>query len=120
MTDHEIGTREEWLAARVQLLVREKEHTRLGDAHGQQRRELPRVRVEKEYRFDTTRVRRRSVSCSTGAPSSCRPLHVRPEPRPDAVRLVDADSVNGELLHLHARGLTFVFVCQAPLQQLQA
>jgi predicted dithiol-disulfide oxidoreductase (DUF899 family) len=53
MTDHKIGTREEWLAAREQLLAREKEHTRLGDELAQQRRELPRVRVEKEYRFDT-------------------------------------------------------------------
>ena len=53
MTDHTIGTREEWLAAREQLLVREKEHTRLGDELAQLRRELPWVRVEKEYRFDT-------------------------------------------------------------------
>jgi predicted dithiol-disulfide oxidoreductase (DUF899 family) len=40
MTDHEIGTREEWLAARERLLVREKEHTRLGDEVARQRREL--------------------------------------------------------------------------------
>ena len=53
MTDHLIGTREEWVAARDRLLVREKEHTRLGDELAQQRRELPWVRVEKEYRFDT-------------------------------------------------------------------
>ena len=53
MIDHKIGTREEWLAAREQLLVREKEHTRLGDELAQLRRELPWVRVEKEYRFDT-------------------------------------------------------------------
>ena len=53
MTDHKTGTRDEWLAAREQLLVREKEHTRLGDELAQQRRELPWVRVEKEYRFDT-------------------------------------------------------------------
>src|SRR6266508_6492320 len=53
MTDRRIGTRDEWLAAREQLLVREKEHTRLGDELAQLRRELPWVRVEKEYRFDT-------------------------------------------------------------------
>ena len=41
MTDHRVGTREEWLAAREQLLVREKEHTRLGDELAQQRRDLP-------------------------------------------------------------------------------
>ena len=48
MTDHEIGTREEWLVARAKLLEREKEHTRLGDELARQRRELPWVRVEKE------------------------------------------------------------------------
>src|SRR5438552_17032641 len=53
MTDHRIGTREEWAAAREELLAREKEHTRLGDELARQRRELPWVRVEKEYRLDT-------------------------------------------------------------------
>jgi predicted dithiol-disulfide oxidoreductase (DUF899 family) len=53
MTDHTIGTREEWLAAREQLLVREKEHTRLGDELARQRRELPWVPVDTDYRFDT-------------------------------------------------------------------
>jgi hypothetical protein len=48
-----VGSREEWLAAREQLLAREKEHTRLGDELARQRRELPRVPVEKDYRFDT-------------------------------------------------------------------
>jgi predicted dithiol-disulfide oxidoreductase (DUF899 family) len=54
MTHHKIGTREEWLAAREQLLAREKEHTRLGDEIAQQRRELPWVAVEKGYAFETT------------------------------------------------------------------
>ena len=53
MTDHKVGTREEWLAARAPLLVREKEYTRLGDKLAQLRRELPWVQVEKEYGFDT-------------------------------------------------------------------
>ena len=52
-TKHRIGTSEEWLAARETLLAREKEHTRLGDEIAQLRRELPWVRVEKEYCFDT-------------------------------------------------------------------
>jgi Bacterial protein of unknown function (DUF899) len=55
-TDHKIGTRAEWLAARERLLVREKEHTRLGDELAWQRRDLPWVRVEKDYRFDTDDV----------------------------------------------------------------
>src|SRR5262245_48375626 len=53
VTNHRTGTREEWLAAREQLLVREKEHTRLGDELARQRRELPWVRLEKEYRLET-------------------------------------------------------------------
>src|SRR6266550_784886 len=53
MTSHKIGTREQWAAAREELLAREKEHTRLGDELARQRRELPWVRVDKDYRFDT-------------------------------------------------------------------
>ena len=49
MTPHRTGTREEWLAARAELLKREKELTRLGDELARQRRGLPWVRVEKEY-----------------------------------------------------------------------
>src|SRR6266568_4556180 len=52
MTDHKIGTREQWLAARKALLAREKEHTRRGDELARERRELPWVRVEKQYAFD--------------------------------------------------------------------
>jgi Bacterial protein of unknown function (DUF899) len=53
MTDHKIGTRDERLAARERLLVREKEHTRRGDELARQRRELPWVPVNKEFRLDT-------------------------------------------------------------------
>ena len=53
MTDHKVGSREEWLAARQELLEREKQQTRLGDELAQRRRELPWVAVEKEYRFET-------------------------------------------------------------------
>jgi predicted dithiol-disulfide oxidoreductase (DUF899 family) len=53
MTNHKVGTHKEWLAARKELLAREKEHTRRGDELARQRRELPWVRVEKEYTFDT-------------------------------------------------------------------
>jgi predicted dithiol-disulfide oxidoreductase (DUF899 family) len=52
MTDHKIGSRGEWQAAREELLRREKEHTRIGDELAQARRELPWVRVEKEYLLD--------------------------------------------------------------------
>src|SRR4051812_18256554 len=52
MAGHKIGTREEWLAAREELLKREKEYTRLGDGIAQLRRDLPWVRVEKDYRLE--------------------------------------------------------------------
>ena len=47
------GTREEWLAARLELLEAEKEHTRQGDELTRRRMELPWVRIDKQYRFDT-------------------------------------------------------------------
>ncbi|HTF59218.1 MAG TPA: DUF899 family protein, partial [Actinomycetes bacterium] len=53
MTDHKVVNREEWQAARDELLVREKEHTRMADELARQRRELPWVAIQKPYRFDT-------------------------------------------------------------------
>ena len=70
MIDQRVGTREEWLAAREALLEREKEHTRLGDELARDRRALPWVRVEKDYRFDDGRRREsHSRTCSTADPS---------------------------------------------------
>ncbi len=53
MTEHKVGTREEWLAARRDLQERETELAELGKELAQQRRELPWVPVDKEYTFDT-------------------------------------------------------------------
>ena len=53
MTDHRVGTREEWQAARTALLEREKELTRRSDELARERRELPWVPVEKDYSFQT-------------------------------------------------------------------
>src|SRR6201981_895023 len=53
MTRHKTGTREEWVAARLELLQAEKEVTRRSDELARRRQELPWVRVDKEYRFDT-------------------------------------------------------------------
>ena len=53
MPAHKTGTRDEWLAARLELLDAEKEHTRRGDELARLRRELPWVTVGKDYRFET-------------------------------------------------------------------
>ncbi len=53
MTTHAIGTHEEWLAARLDLLEAEKAHTRQSDALAERRQALPWVRIEKDYRFET-------------------------------------------------------------------
>ena len=53
MTEHKVGTREEWLAARLKLLEAEKAHTRRGDELAKMRQELPWARINKGYTFDT-------------------------------------------------------------------
>src|SRR5919109_4743369 len=52
MTEHTTGTREEWLAARLELLDAEKELTRRSDELARQRQALPWVRIDKDYRFE--------------------------------------------------------------------
>ena len=122
MTDHKIGTRDEWLAAREMLLVREKEHTRLGDELAQLRRELPWVPVEKEYRFDTADGDK-SLSELFAGRSQLLVYHFMFGPSYAAgcpVNSSIADTVDGVLPHLHARDVTFAFVSQAALEKLQA
>ena len=53
MTQHRIGTREEWLAERLELLEAEKELTRRSDELARRRQELPWVPLQKSYRFET-------------------------------------------------------------------
>jgi predicted dithiol-disulfide oxidoreductase (DUF899 family) len=122
MTERRIGTREEWAAAREQLLAREKEHTRLGDELARQRRELPWVPVEKEYRFDTDDGEKALIELFDGR-SQLLVYHFMFGPSYEAGDPVNssiADGVDGLLPHLHARDVTFVFVSQAPLEKLQA
>jgi predicted dithiol-disulfide oxidoreductase (DUF899 family) len=117
-----IGSREEWLAAREQLLAREKEHTRLGDEIARQRRELPRVPVEKDYRFDTDDGEKALVELFDGR-SQLLVYHFMFGPSYQAgcpVNSSIADTVDGVLPHLHARDITFLLVSQAPLEKLQA
>jgi predicted dithiol-disulfide oxidoreductase (DUF899 family) len=122
VTGHRIGTREEWTAAREELLVREKEHTRLGDELARRRRELPWVRVEKEYRFDTDDGPRGLADLFDGR-SQLLVYHFMFGPSyhaGDPVNSSIADSVNGLIPHLNARDVTMVVVSQAPLEQLRA
>src|SRR5580700_4203668 len=122
MTSHKIVTREQWAAAREELLAREKEHTRLGDELARQRRELPWLRVEKDYRFDTDDGTRTLAELFDGRNQLLAyhfmfgPSYAAGCPTCSSI----ADSVNGVLPHLNARDVTILFVSQAPLETLQA
>jgi len=120
MTGHKIATREKWAAARQELLAREKEHTRLGDELARQRRELPWVRVEKEYRFDTDDGARTLAELFDGR-SQLVVYHFMFGPSYEAGCTTCssiADAVNGVVPHLNARDVTMLFVSQAPLEKL--
>jgi predicted dithiol-disulfide oxidoreductase (DUF899 family) len=121
MTVHTTGTREEWLAARERLLVREKDHTRLGDELAQQRRELPWVRLEKEYRLDTDDGEKMLGELFDGR-SQLLVYHFMFGPGYAAgcpVNSSIADAIDGALPHLRARDVTFILVSQARLEKLQ-
>jgi predicted dithiol-disulfide oxidoreductase (DUF899 family) len=81
MVAKKVGSREEWLQAREQLLAREKEHTRLGDELARQRRELPWVPVEKEYRFESDDGPKTLADLFGGASQLLVYLHVRAQLR---------------------------------------
>ena len=122
MTDHDVVSREEWAAAREELLAREKEHTRLGDELARQRRELPWVRVEQEYRFETDEGTRTLAELFDGR-SQLLVYHFMFGPSYQAgcpTCSSMADTVDGALTHLHARDVTMLYVSQAPLEKLQA
>ena len=122
MTDHPIATHDEWLAAREELLEREKEHTRLGDELAKQRRELPWVRVDKDYRFETDDGEKSLVELFDGR-SQLLVYHFMFGPSYEAgcpVNSSIADSIDGVLPHLHARDVTFILVSQAPIEKLRA
>ena len=122
MADHKVGTREEWREAREALLVREKEHTRRGDELASQRRELPRVPMEKEYAFETESGPRTLAELFDGR-AELLVYHFMFGPRYEAgcpTCSSSADAVNGVLPHLNARGVTMVYVSSAPLEKLEA
>ena len=121
MTESKIDSREEWQVARDELLRREKEHTQIGDELARQRRELPWVRVEKEYRFDTEDGARTLAELFDGR-SQLVVYHFMFGPSYEAgcpTCSAMTDGFNGVLPHLHARDVTMVLVSRAPLQRLQ-
>ena len=122
MTEQRIGTQEEWKAARAELLRREKEHTQIGDELARQRRELPWVRVEKEYRFDTDDGTRTLAELFDGR-SQLLVYHIMFGPSYEAACPICssmAHGMNGMLPYLHARDVTMLLVSRAPLERLQA
>jgi len=122
MTGHTIGTHEEWLAAREELLKREKEHTRLGDEIAQLRRDLPWVRVDKDYLFETDDGDKSLADLFDGR-SQLLVYHFMFGPTYEAgcpVNSSIADSIDGVVSHVQARNATLLLVSQAPLEKLQA
>ena len=122
MMDHKIGTRDKWLAEREKLLVREKEHTRLGDEVARLRRELPWVPVQTEYRFDTE-AGVKTLAELFDKRSQLLVYHFMFGPSyavgcPTCSSI--ADGIDPMLPHLHARDVTLTLVSQAPLDKLLA
>jgi predicted dithiol-disulfide oxidoreductase (DUF899 family) len=122
MTEHKVVGRQEWQAARQELLKREKQHTRLGDELARQRRQLPWVQVDKPYRFDTDDGTRTLAELFDGR-SQLLAYHFMFGPSyqaGDPVNSSIADGLDAQLPHLQARDVTPLLVSQAPLAKLQA
>jgi predicted dithiol-disulfide oxidoreductase (DUF899 family) len=120
MTDHQTGTREQWLAASAELLEREKEHTRRGDELARLRRELPWVPVDKEYTLQTADGARTLTELFNGR-SQLMVYHFMFGPGYQAgcpTCSSTADSFNGVLAHLRACDVTMICVSRAPLDKL--
>ncbi len=126
MTEYAIGTREEWLAARIELLAEEKELTRRSDELARKRQELPWVPVEKDYRFDAEDGTK-TLADLFEARQQLLVYHFMFGPTvdgwPDAGCVgcsYTADSLDGAAVHLPPRGVAFVAVSSAPLENLLA
>jgi predicted dithiol-disulfide oxidoreductase (DUF899 family) len=122
MSEQRTGTREEWLAARKELLRHEKEHTRRNDELARLRRELPWVRIEKEYRFETDEGTRTLPELFDGR-SQLIVYHFMFGPAYEAgcpTCSAGADTFDGAVAHLNQRDVTFLCASRAPLEKLQA
>jgi predicted dithiol-disulfide oxidoreductase (DUF899 family) len=122
MSTPQIVTGEAWLAAREQLLVREKEHTHLADELANARRELPWLRVDKDYTLQTADGPRTLAELFDGR-SQLVVYHFMFGPEYEhgcPVCSSIADSFNGVLEQLKARDTTMIAVSQAPVEKLEA
>src|SRR6059036_3356222 len=122
MTKHLTGTREEWLAARLELLKAEKELTRRGDELALKRQELPWVRVDKAYRFETDEGNA-SLSDLFRGRSQLLVYHFMFGPDytagcPSCSAI--ADGFGGFVVHLANHDVMLSAVSRAPLANLQA
>jgi predicted dithiol-disulfide oxidoreductase (DUF899 family) len=122
MTKHKTGTREEWLAARRELLQAEKEFTRRGDELARQRLGLPWVRIDKEYRFETDDGSASLADLFRGR-SQLLVYHFMFGPDwtagcPSCSMI--ADAFNGSVAHLANHDVMLWAVSRAPLAKLQA
>ena len=122
MTKHMTGTREEWLAARLELLEAEKELTRRSDELARRRQELPWVRIDKEYRFETDEGSASLADLFRGRSQLLvyhfmfGPDYTAGCPSCSAI----ADGFDGFAVHLANHDVTLSAVSRAPLAKLQA
>ena len=121
-SQHEIGTYEQWLSARLALLDEEKELTRKSDELARRRQALPWVRVDKPYRFDTD-AGSATLAQLFGGRSQLMIYHFMFGPDytagcPSCSSI--ADSFDGAVVHLAHHDVSFAAVSSAPLAKLQA
>jgi predicted dithiol-disulfide oxidoreductase (DUF899 family) len=122
MIDHTIGTREEWLAKRLELLEAEKALTRRGDEVAQMRQELPWVRVDKDYRFETDGGKATLADLFRGR-SQLLIYHFMFGPEYEAgcpSCSAIADGFDGSVAHFINHDVSFFAVSHAPLVKLQS
>jgi predicted dithiol-disulfide oxidoreductase (DUF899 family) len=122
MTKHVTGTREEWLAARLELLKAEKEVTRRSDELALRRQQLPWVPIDKEYRFRTDEGSASLADLFRGRTQLLvyhfmfGPDYTAGCPACSAI----ADGFNGSVVHLANHDVMLWAVSRAPLEKLQA
>ena len=122
MTEHRIGTQEQWQAERDELLKEEKELTHRGDELARKRRELPWVPVEKDYRFETEDGPK-TLAGLFGGRSQLLVYHFMFGPPYDAgcpVCSSIADTLAPQAGHLKARDTTLLLASRAPVERLLA